>query len=51
MVFFLIEHEWGNGPTSVGTGPRLSMNADCSTANAKVVNGARNGARRGRHSE
>ena len=48
-VFLFIEHEGSNSLTSVGTGSSLSMNADGSTANAKMVDSTRNGTRRGRH--
>ena len=49
MVLFLIEHKRGNGPTSVGAGPSLSMNMDGGTANAEVIDGSWDSVGRGRH--
>ena len=45
-VFLFIEHEGSNGLTLIGARPSLSTNADGSTANAKMVNGARDSTRR-----
>ena len=49
LVFLLIKHEWGNGPTLVGMGPGLSADTDGRTANTKMVNGAGDSMRRRRH--
>ena len=48
-VLLFVVHERSNGPTLIGTGPSLSMNADSSVANAKMVGGTRNGAEGRRH--
>ena len=48
-VFLLIEHERSNGLTGIGTITGLTTNADGGMTNAKMVNGAGDGARRGRH--
>ena len=48
-VLLFIEHKGSDGPTSVGTITSLAMNTDSSLTNTKLVLGARNGMRRGRH--
>ena len=50
MVFFLVKHERGNGPSSISTVTGLTTNMNGSAANAKLVLGAGNSAGRGRHS-
>ena len=49
LILLFIEHKRGNSLTSVGMGSSLPTNADSSTADAEVVNSARNGTRRRRH--
>ena len=46
MVFLLIVHERSDCLTSIGTVPGLTADMNGGTANAKVVNGARDGTRR-----
>ena len=48
-VLLFVKHERGYGPTLIGAGPCLSMNMDSSTANAEVIGGARDSAKRRRH--
>ena len=48
-VLLLVEHEGSNGPTGVSTITGLTMNMDGSTANAVLVLGAGDSARRRRH--
>ena len=48
-VLFLVEHEWGDGPTGIGAITGLTADMDSSTANAGVVDGAGDGMRRRRH--
>ena len=48
-ILLFIVHEGSNGPTSVGAITGLTMNMDSSVANAEVVDGTGNSARRRRH--
>ena len=48
-ILFLVEHKGSNGPTGVGVIAGLTTNTNSGMTNAKVVNGTRNSARRGRH--
>ena len=49
MVFFFIEHEGGNGLTSVGVITSLTTDADSGAPNAMLIDSAGNGTRRGGH--
>ena len=49
MVLFLIKHEWGYGPTGIGTIASLTMDTNSSAANAELVNGAGDSTRRRGH--
>ena len=48
-VLFFVEHKGSDGPTLIGAVSSLSTNADGSTANAQMVDSARNSTGRGRH--
>ena len=48
-VFLLVIHKRGDGPTSIGTITSLTTDANSSTANAKVIDSAGDGAGRRRH--
>ena len=49
MVSLLIEHKRSYGPTGIGAVAGLATNTNGGTANAKMVDSAGDGARRGGH--
>ena len=49
MVFLFIIHEGGNGLAGIGMITSLTTNTNCSAANAEMVDGAGDSARRRRH--
>ena len=49
MVFLLIVHEGSDHTTGISMIASLTIDANSSIANAEVVDGARNSARRRRH--
>ena len=49
MVFLLIKHKRSNGPAGIGVVASLATNSNGGTANTKMVNGAGDGMRGGRH--
>ena len=48
-VLLFVEHEGGNSPAGVSTVASLTVDMNSSIANAKMVDGAGDGTRKGRH--